>query len=270
VNHRSAVHRGDDSFTAPELPATRSRRTMTAAHAASLILNKCFKVQTPAARDAESRARWQGASVPGQAGARRARLAPTRPPRRAVAHRWVPTVLAAALPIAPLLSVASYIIAPADPNGSGARAARAARQRCSLPEPEGLPTQLPGEGGKGPERPPRASPRKGARSWPVPFRKPRASPTASASSNTVPCLSPAREPSPRGRGREPRWQACLGGGESSRGPSRSPPGPAAPPAPVPRRGQLGTPGCARPLLPAELSRRPRGSRPGPSGRSATL
>ena len=160
MNHRSAVHRGDDSFTAPELPATRSRRTMTAAHAASLILNKCFKVQTPAARDAESRARWQGASVPGQAGARRARLAPTRPPRRAVAHRWVPTVLAAALPIAPLLSVASYIIAPADPNGSGARAARAARQRCSLPEPEGLPTQLPGEGGKGPERPPRASPRK--------------------------------------------------------------------------------------------------------------
>lgn len=65
VNHRSAVHRGDDSFTAPELPATRSRRTMTAAHAASLILNKCFKVQTPAARDAESQARWRGASVPG-------------------------------------------------------------------------------------------------------------------------------------------------------------------------------------------------------------
>lgn len=52
VNHRSAVLRGDDSFTAPELTATRSRRTMTAAHAASLILNKCFKVQTPAARNA--------------------------------------------------------------------------------------------------------------------------------------------------------------------------------------------------------------------------
>lgn len=67
-----------------------------------------------------------------------------------MAHRWVPAALAAALPIAPLLSVASYIIAPADPNGSGARAARAARQRCSLPEPEGLPTQLPGEGGKAP------------------------------------------------------------------------------------------------------------------------
>lgn len=150
VNHRSAVHRGNDSFTAPELTATRSRRTMTAAHAASLILNKCFKVRQPAARDAESRTRWRGASVPGQAGARRAGLAPTRPPRRAVAHRWVPAALAAALPIAPLLSVASYIIAPADPNGSGARAAGAARQRCSLPEPEGLPTQLPGEGRKAP------------------------------------------------------------------------------------------------------------------------
>lgn len=82
-------------------------------------------------------------------------MARTRPPRRAVAHRWVPTALAAALPIAPQLSVASYIIAPADPNGSGARAAGAARQRCSLPEPEGLPTQLPGDGG---ERPPSARP----------------------------------------------------------------------------------------------------------------
>lgn len=80
MNHPSAVHRGDDSFTAPELPATRSRRTMTAAHTASLILNKCFKVQTPAARDAEIQARWRGASVPGQAGALRAGLAPTRPP----------------------------------------------------------------------------------------------------------------------------------------------------------------------------------------------
>lgn len=219
---------------------------MTAAHAASLILNKCFKVQTPAARDAESRARWRGASVPGQAGARRAGLAPTRPPWRAVAHRWVPTALAAALPIAPLLSVASYIIAPADPNGSGARAAGAARQRCSLPEPEGLPTQLPGEGGKGPERPPRASPRKGARSWPVPFRKPRASPTASASSNTVPCLSPAREPPPRGRGRGPRWQARLGGGESSRGPSRSPAQPRRQ-HPCPGVGNLGTPAARDPL-----------------------
>lgn len=43
--------RGDDSFTALELTATRSGRTMTAAHAASLILNKCFKVQTPGARN---------------------------------------------------------------------------------------------------------------------------------------------------------------------------------------------------------------------------
>lgn len=53
--HESSVPvlgpRGDDSFTALELTATRSRRTMTAAHAASLILNKCFKVQTPAARN---------------------------------------------------------------------------------------------------------------------------------------------------------------------------------------------------------------------------
>lgn len=71
-----------------------------------------------------------------------------------MAHRWVPAALAAAFPLAPLLSVASYIIAPADPNGSGARAAGAAGQRCSSPEPEGLPTQLPRDGVGGKARAP--------------------------------------------------------------------------------------------------------------------
>lgn len=150
VNHRSAVRPGDDSFTAPELAATRPRRTMTAAHAASLILNKCFKVQTPAGRNARAgRGGGEQASRGGQ-GRGGQGWSPTRPSRRAVAHRWVPAALAAAFPLAPLLSVASYIIARADPNGSGARAAGAAGQRCSSPEPEGLPTQLPRDGGKGP------------------------------------------------------------------------------------------------------------------------
>ena len=49
--------RADDSFTAPEPTATRSGRTRTAAHAASLILNKCFKVQTPGARNESTQAR---------------------------------------------------------------------------------------------------------------------------------------------------------------------------------------------------------------------
>lgn len=52
--------RGDDSFTALQLTATRSGRTRTAAHAASLILNKCCKVQTPGARNVETQARQRG------------------------------------------------------------------------------------------------------------------------------------------------------------------------------------------------------------------
>ncbi|KAM7330142.1 hypothetical protein ACRRTK_011755 [Alexandromys fortis] len=86
VNHRSAVRPGDDSFTAPELAATRLRRTMTAAHAASLILNKCFKVQTPAARNARAgRGGGERESRGGQ-GRGGQGWSPTRPPRRAVAH----------------------------------------------------------------------------------------------------------------------------------------------------------------------------------------
>lgn len=139
------------------------------------------------------------------------------------------------------------------------------------PGARGAPHAASRRGGKGPERPPRASPRKGARSWPVPFRKPRASPTASASSNTMPCLSPAREPPAAGPG--PR--AALASAPRGR---RKFPGTLPSPAPAqPRRqhpcpgvGNLGPLGCARPLLPSELARHPRGSRPGPSGRSATL
>ncbi|XP_052570235.1 ankyrin repeat domain-containing protein 1 isoform X1 [Peromyscus californicus insignis] len=63
---------------------------MTAAHAASLILNKCFKVQTPAARNAWSRGEVAGSERPGagRGAVGRAGLPPppTRPPRRAVAH----------------------------------------------------------------------------------------------------------------------------------------------------------------------------------------
>lgn len=120
---------------------------MTAAHAASLILNKCFKVQTPAARNA--RAGRGGGERESRGGQRRGGQgwSPTRPPRRAVAHRWVPAALAAAFPLAPLLSVASYIIARADPNGSGARAAG---QRCSSPEPPGASHAAPTRRGKGP------------------------------------------------------------------------------------------------------------------------
>lgn len=83
---------------------------------------------------------------------------PTRPPRRAVAHRWVPAALAAAFPLAPLLSVASYIIARA--RSKRKRGARCRGRRAEVLEPRarGAPHAAPTRPGERPERPPYASP----------------------------------------------------------------------------------------------------------------
>lgn len=194
-----------------------------------------------------SRARCRGASVPGRAGARWAGLVPdpTRPLRRAVAHRWVP---AAAFPLAPLLSVASYIIARADPNGSGARAAGAAGQRSSSPEPQGLPTQLPRDGGKA--RPP--APRVPSRRRSVvvgPFRKPQASPTASASSNTVPV---SLQPRSRHRGVRAAGRASRRVSGEDKVPGDPPVARSAQPRhphPCPGVGNLGPPAARGPSSP---------------------
>lgn len=113
----------DDSLTALELTTTRSGRTMTAAHAASLILNKCFKVQTPGARNVDpgqaverkgtfrplpecSRVREEGGGqvrlslrTPPPSHPRHARG--RRPQGARKAHRWVPARFCL-LPLPPL------------------------------------------------------------------------------------------------------------------------------------------------------------------------
>lgn len=213
-----------------------------------------------------SRARWRGASVPGRAGARWASWSPTRPPRRAVAHRWVPAALAAAFPLAPLLSVASYIIARADPNGSGARAAGAAGQRCSSPEPEGLPTQLPRDGKKGPTRPLAKALGCGR------------SPSGSRERHQLRQLLQTPCPvslQPRSRHRGAR--AASRAGRRVSGEDKVPGDPpvarsAQPrhPHPCPGVGNLGPPAARDPSSPL-ISQGSRGeSSPGPSGRTAAL
>lgn len=267
MNHRRAVRPGDDSFTAPELAATRPRRTMTAAHAASLILNKCFKVQTPAARNARAgRGGGERESRGGQ-GCGGQGWSPTRPPRRAVAHRWVPAALAAAFPLAPLLSVASYIIARADPNGSGVRAPG---QRCSSPEPQGLPTQLPRDGGKARAPAPRVPSRRRS----VCGRSPSGSRERHQLRQLLQTPCPV-SPQPRSRHRGAR--AAGRAGRRVSGEDKVPGDPpvarsAQPhhPHPCPGVGNLGPPAARGPSSPLSSQGSRGESSPGPSGRTTAL
>lgn len=171
-------------------------------------------------------------------GAEGAQVGPRPRPPAPPATRGRPT----RLPLAPLLSVTSYVITRADPHASNARSrARppAAGPAAGAPQPTAPRTKRPGArlpgGGRAvaATRPVPSSEK--ALLWPVPARKPRASPTASASSNTFHGLLPAREPAapvagprPRPGGSPPERRKFLG----------APPPPAprpVPPRPPPRR-----------------------------------
>lgn len=111
MNHRRPV-RGAMIHSPPRRwpTATHFGRTGTAAHAASLILNKCFKVQTPGARNVSTQARRREGNctfrpLPECSRGREGRAEHVRPPGRRPpssprprgqhpqgarrAHRWV-------------------------------------------------------------------------------------------------------------------------------------------------------------------------------------
>lgn len=133
------------------------------------------------------------------------------------------------------------------------------------PGARGAPHAASRRGEKGPERPPRASPREGTRSWPVPFRKPRASPTASASSNTVPC---SLQPGSRRRGAGAAGRA----GKRASGEEKVPRDPPVARPAQPRRqhrfpgvGNLGPPAARDPCCPPSSHGGARGDlTPGPA------
>lgn len=192
------------------------------------------------------------------------------------ATRGRPTLLAAALPLAPFLSVTSYIRTRADQNGSNARC----RARPPAGPDAGAPSPRPPHEAPGSAASRRGKSRSGGAAgpssekalllWPVPIRKPRASPTASASSNTFHGLPPAREPTAPLAGPRPRLEGSPPRGESSSGPSRRPPRArsrraARRPAPMSGWATCDPRAPGRPLLPAGLARS-RGL-PDPAGNS---
>lgn len=188
-----------------------------------------------------------------------------------MAHRWVPAALATAFPLAPLLSVASYIIARADPNGSGARAAGAAGQRCSSPEPQGLPTRLPRQGGQGPStRPTRPLAKALGRA-----RSPSGSCERHQLRQLLQTLCPVSlQPGSRRHGARAAGRAGRRVSGEDKVPGDPPVARSAQPRrphPCPGVGNLGPPTARGPCNPL-ISQGSRGgeSSPGPSGRTAAL
>ncbi|XP_042095013.1 collagen alpha-1(I) chain-like [Ovis aries] len=307
--------RGDDSFTVPEPTATRSGRTGTAAHAASLILNKCFKGHTPGARNVSTRARRRGGNgtfrpLPecprGRQGSaehvrprgRRPPSSPRSPPARGQhpqgarrAHRWVPAARPPApprhsrkagapsptrRPLAPFLSVTSYIITRANRNGSGARGRGPVPGRRWVPAPRApgprarrRSARLRGEGQSAASARPSSQ-----KALPLPGPRQEAASVTNCVSffKHVSRAPPAGEPPLGQPGRGPGWLEPPRGGESCSGPGRAaPPGPRRAARPDGRLGNLGPPGRAaapppgRPGPPALGRLRPRPAGRGDAG-----
>ncbi|XP_072594236.1 uncharacterized protein [Vulpes vulpes] len=208
-------------------------------------------------------------------GAEGAQVGPARPASRL---RPPPTRAAAPspprLPLAPSLSVTSYIITRAHHNGSDARCRgpSPAPERCSRPEPAApeLGARARGSGaGEGPERRPGSSLLAGGAA-PAGPRQEAASVTNCVSFSKhisrSPCSPGAAAPE---AGPRPGLERAPRGGESSSGPSPRPHGarPPAPPAPLrappasPGHGR--PPGAARPPPPAGRAPRRRPPPPPP-------
>ncbi|CAI9177866.1 unnamed protein product [Rangifer tarandus platyrhynchus] len=226
--------------------ATHFGRTGTAAHAASLILNKCFKVQTPGARNVSTQARrregnctfrplpecsrgregsaehvrppgrrppssprprWRAGSTRRGRGGRTGGSPPARPPAPPRHSRKADAPSPTRRPLAPFLSVTSYIITRANQNGSDARCRGPApgchwmlAPRAPGPRTRRQSARLRGKGQSAASARPSSEK---ALPLPVPVRKPRASQTASASSNTFHGLPPAGEPAAGAAGPRP-------------------------------------------------------------------